>query len=55
MLTKRHFEEVARRISMMKGGTNDASRKYFAAVMAAYFQEENPNFDREKFMAKAVN
>jgi hypothetical protein len=49
MVTKRHFQETANIIRSMRDDEPEAAR-VFARHMADFFKQENPRFDRERFM-----
>lgn len=52
MLTKRHFQETARIIAKARTLTSrdEAIIDWLANDFADYFGNENPRFDRPKFM-----
>ena len=46
-MTKKHFELVANIIAGVKDGDN---REELAEIAAAIFENENPRFDRDRFL-----
>ena len=44
MMTKKHYEAIARAISLNKG------RDSIIPALASVFADDNPNFDWEKFV-----
>jgi hypothetical protein len=48
-MTKKHFERAARIIKFIT--PTFENRMLLAKAFADYFTEENPRFDRERFMA----
>ncbi len=51
MFTRQHYKAIAHAIDInSKGNTNLIHKDSLILELCAYFQEDNPNFDRNKFI-----
>lgn len=52
MMTKKHFEEIAAVLRVARDGSDDAfhTTSFIAEKLADVFEQENPRFDRERFI-----
>lgn len=49
-MTKRHFERFAELIKAQQGISSDTELRNFADIVACVAAENNPRFDRQRFL-----
>lgn len=52
-MTKRHFEAIAKILATADGMYEYHTKVYIANQLADYFEQENPRFDRDRFLKAA--
>ena len=52
MLSRKHYKKIANIIDITNGNANlgDDATEILANNLADYFKEDNPNFDRSRFL-----
>ena len=49
MLTKKHFEAIAKILEPYNKGTHRQIANYMTIDIAEYLEKQNPNFDKNRF------